>query len=63
VINILDPATVVIGGGVGNIDLLYGLETREVIRRYLFNPELRTEFLRLTQRGGVRVALFVRDLA
>jgi predicted NBD/HSP70 family sugar kinase len=46
VINILDPDAVVIGGGVGNIGLLYAPETREAVRRHLFNPELRTEFLK-----------------
>ena len=45
-INILDPDAIVIGGGVGNLDILYGDGTREAIRRHLFNPELRTELLR-----------------
>jgi predicted NBD/HSP70 family sugar kinase len=45
-INILDPDAIVIGGGVGNLDILYGEGTREAVRRHLFNPELRTEFLR-----------------
>ena len=46
VINILDPDAVVIGGGVGNLDLLYADETRQAILRHLFNRELRTELLR-----------------
>ena len=46
VINILDPDAVVIGGGVGQIDRLYAQKTRAVIRRHLFNHELRTEILR-----------------
>jgi predicted NBD/HSP70 family sugar kinase len=46
VINILDPDAIVIGGGVGNLDLLYEPETRAAILRHLFNPELRTELLR-----------------
>ncbi|MBK9989382.1 MAG: ROK family protein [Verrucomicrobia bacterium] len=46
VINILDPDAIVIGGGVGNLDLLYEEETRAAIMRHLFNPELRTELLR-----------------
>jgi N-acetylglucosamine kinase len=46
VINILDPDAVVIGGGVGNIGLLYGEETRRAVLRHVFNTELRTEFLR-----------------
>jgi predicted NBD/HSP70 family sugar kinase len=46
VINILDPDAIVIGGGVGNIDLLYSEETRRAIERFLFNPELSTRILR-----------------
>ena len=46
VINILDPDAIVIGGGVGNLDLLYENETRAAIVRHLFNPELHTELLR-----------------
>lgn len=46
VINILDPDAVVIGGGVGNIDVLYTESTRQAVLRHLFNPELKTEFLR-----------------
>lgn len=48
VINVLDPDAVVIGGGVGNIDLLYEPQTRTAVLRHLFNPELHTEFLRPT---------------
>jgi fructokinase len=48
VINIIDPDAVVIGGGVGNIGILYGEETRRAVLRHLFNTELRTEFLRPT---------------
>jgi fructokinase len=40
-INILDPDAIVIGGGVGNIDLIY-TEGREEIKKYLFNPKLDT---------------------
>ena len=46
VINILDPGAIVIGGGVGNIDLLYSKETRRAIERFLFNPALATRILR-----------------
>jgi fructokinase len=46
VINILDPDAVVIGGGVGNIDILYSEETRAAVLSHVFNTELRTEFLR-----------------
>jgi predicted NBD/HSP70 family sugar kinase len=45
-INILDPDAIVIGGGVGNIDLLYSEETRLAIERFLFNPTLATRILR-----------------
>jgi fructokinase len=48
VINILDPDAVVIGGGVGNIGILYGEETRRAVLANVFNTELRTEFLRPT---------------
>jgi len=46
VINILDPDAVVIGGGVGNIDLLYGEEGLASVRRHVFNPRLDTPFLK-----------------
>jgi N-acetylglucosamine kinase len=46
VINILDPDAVVIGGGVGNLDLLYGAQTRAAVLKHLFNADIRTEFLR-----------------
>jgi len=45
-INILDPDAVVFGGGVGNLDAIYAEDTRAAVRRYLFNSELRTEFLK-----------------
>ena len=46
VINILDPDAIVIGGGVGNLALLYEDATRDAICRHLFNPELRTKIRR-----------------
>ena len=46
VVNVLDPDAIVIGGGVGNLEVLYAEPTRAAIRRHLFNPELRTEILR-----------------
>ena len=48
VINILDPDAIVIGGGVGNLELLYTQETRDAILSFVFNSELRTELLRPT---------------
>lgn len=46
VINILDPDAIVIGGGVGNIPLLYKEPVRQAIKSHLFNPELKTKILR-----------------
>jgi fructokinase len=48
VINILDPDAIIIGGGVGNLDILYGEKTRQAVLKFVFNTELRTEFLRPT---------------
>ena len=45
-INILDPHAIVIGGGIGNIDLLYTEETHKKILPYIFNNELKTRFLK-----------------
>ncbi len=45
VINIADPDAIVIGGGVGNIDLLY-TEGVEAVRKYVFNNRLDTVFLK-----------------
>jgi len=44
-INILDPDAIVIGGGLGNIDLLYSQGFEEV-KKYIFNPELNIKFLK-----------------
>lgn len=65
VLNILDPDAVVIGGGVGNIDLLYEEKTRAAIRAHLFNPELQTEFLRpaLGDSAGVFGAALLSEQA
>ncbi|MBX9742440.1 MAG: ROK family protein [Chthoniobacterales bacterium] len=45
-INILDPDAIVIGGGVGNIDLLYEESTRSKISRYVFHDDVKTQFLK-----------------
>ena len=45
VLNIIDPEAVVIGGGVGNIDLLY-TEGVEEVKKHLFNDRLDTLFLK-----------------
>ncbi len=47
-INILDPDAIVLGGGVGNIPLLYEDRTRELVLSHIFNTELRTRILRPT---------------
>jgi fructokinase len=41
VINIVDPDVIVIGGGVGNIDLLYSKGVKEV-KKNIFNPQMDT---------------------
>ena len=48
VINMLDPQAIVIGGGVGNIDILYTADTRDAVLRHTFNSEVRTAFLKPT---------------
>ncbi|MFI0348664.1 MAG: ROK family protein [Chthoniobacterales bacterium] len=45
-INILDPHAIVIGGGVGNIDLLYSEETRALIAKHVFNDTFKTPLLK-----------------
>ncbi len=45
VINIIDPDVVVLGGGLGNLDVLYDLGKEEV-KKYVFNDELKTLFLK-----------------
>ncbi|MEN7551442.1 ROK family protein [Rapidithrix thailandica] len=45
VINILDPGVIVLGGGVGNIDLLY-TEGVEETKKHVFNNRLDTLFLK-----------------
>jgi fructokinase len=44
-VDILDPAAIVLGGGLSNIDELYTLG-REAVARYVFNDELRTPIRR-----------------
>lgn len=60
IINILDPDVIVIGGGVGNIDLLYdrGLDS---LRKYVFNNRLDTPIVRplLGDSAGVFGAAFL----
>ncbi len=60
VINILDPDVVVIGGGVGNVDLIYtaGIES---LRKNVFNDRLDTPVVRplLGDSAGVYGAAFL----
>ena len=60
VINILDPDAIVLGGGVGNIDLLYTEGVREV-EKYVFNYKMETVFLKpsLGDSAGVFGAAFL----
>ena len=45
-INILDPDAIVVGGGVGNLPLLYDEQTRKEILKHTFNAELKTKILK-----------------
>ncbi len=45
VVNLIDPDVVVLGGGLGNIDLLY-TEGVEEVKKYAFNDDLETLFLK-----------------
>ena len=60
IINILDPDVIVIGGGVGNIDLLYdrGIES---VKKYIFNNGLETPIVKpsLGDSAGVFGAAFL----
>ena len=60
VINILDPDAIVIGGGVGNIDLLYTEGVKEV-EKNIFNHQIETPFLKpkLGDSAGVFGAAFL----
>ena len=60
IINTLDPDAVVLGGGVGNIDLLYTEGVKEV-EKNIFNHKLETPFLRpkLGDSAGVFGAAFL----
>lgn len=60
IINILDPDVIVIGGGVGNIDLLYdrGIDS---VKKYIFNHGLDTPIVKpsLGDSAGVFGAAFL----
>ncbi|MEX1239027.1 MAG: ROK family protein [Cyclobacteriaceae bacterium] len=60
IINILDPDVIVIGGGVGNIDMLYdrGIDS---VKKYIFNHGLETPIVKpsLGDSAGVFGAAFL----
>ncbi|HEU5289419.1 MAG TPA: ROK family protein [Cyclobacteriaceae bacterium] len=60
VVNILDPDVIVIGGGVGNIDLIYS-EGLESLRKHVFNNRLETPVVKpkLGDSAGVFGAAFL----
>jgi len=60
VINILDPDVIVIGGGVGNIDLIY-TEGVEALRKHIFNNRLDTPVVKpkLGDSAGVFGAAYL----
>jgi fructokinase len=47
VVNVLDPDVIVLGGGVSNLDVLYG-EGRSSVERWVFNDEFTTPIVRNT---------------
>ena len=60
VINIVDPDAIVLGGGVGNIGLLY-TEGLQEVEKNIFNHRLETPFLKpkLGDSAGVFGAAFL----
>jgi predicted NBD/HSP70 family sugar kinase len=65
IVNIIDPDVIVIGGGVGNIDLIY-TEGREELKKYIFNtrqgpPDLETPIVKpkLGDSAGVFGAAYL----
>lgn len=61
IINVLDPDVIVIGGGVGNIDLLY-TEGKEAIRPHIFNNNVSTPIVKplLGDSAGVFGAAYLK---
>ena len=60
IINLLDPDAIILGGGVGNIDVLYS-EGIDSIKKYVFNPDCSTKILKpkLGDSAGVFGAAFL----
>lgn len=45
IINVIDPDVIVVGGGVGNVDVLYEYGPKAILR-HLFNPVLETQIVK-----------------
>lgn len=62
IINVVDPDVVVLGGGVGNIDLLYTKGVEEV-KKHIFNAEMNTLVVKpkLGDSAGVFGAAYLVD--
>ena len=45
IVNVLDPDVIVLGGGVSNLEALYG-QGLKALRRWVFNDELLTRVLK-----------------
>jgi predicted NBD/HSP70 family sugar kinase len=62
VVNILDPDVIVVGGGVGNIDVLYSAGV-ESLRKHVFNTRLETPVVKplLGDSAGVFGAAFLAN--
>lgn len=60
IVNIIDPDVIVIGGGVGNIDLLYD-RGRDSVEKYVFNHTLETPIVKpsLGDSAGVFGAAYL----
>ncbi|MFY0626102.1 MAG: ROK family protein [Reichenbachiella sp.] len=60
IINMIDPDAIIIGGGVGNIDLLY-TKGVDAIKKHVFNPDCKTMILKpkLGDSAGVYGAAFL----
>jgi fructokinase len=63
VIDVLDPSVVVLGGGVSNLELLYG-EGRARVAAYVFNDELLTPIVKheLGDSAGVIGAALLDEM-
>lgn len=60
IVNILDPDVIVIGGGVGNIDIIY-TDGKQSLKKYIFNNRLDTPVLKpkLGDSAGVFGAAYL----